>query len=130
MIQRRKPLQRSTKLIPRSALAPRSAPPKNKRAGTRRGEPTKAEKTVIRDRVYGETGGRCEIGKSPKHIAGVLPSEGDLRARWHLVHLKGKRVHGWARENLCGGCYNCHILCLHNAGGKPCPPKPKAEGAV
>ncbi len=98
-------------------IRPRSKP--------RRGQPTKAEKTAIRNQVYAETGGRCEIAKHPKHIPGVLPSEGDEFHRWHLVHIKGKRVHGWGRENLCGGCYWCHIEYLHR-GGKPVPAKERA----
>lgn len=112
-------------MIPRRTPLKRGNPPKKKRSKPRRGQPTPAEKTAIRDRVYEESGGRCEIGKHPKHIPGVLPSEGDVIERWHLVHLKGKRVHGWGRENLKGGCYWCHIEYLHNAKGKPCPSKPK-----
>ena len=101
---------------------PRSKPRK-KRRGVRRGQPTPAEKTAIRDLVYEESGGRCEIRKHPQCLTGVLPSEGYITARWHLVHLQAKRVHGWDRSNLKGGCYFCHIEYLHNAGGKPCPPK-------
>jgi hypothetical protein len=103
----------------------RRTPVRKVRSGTRRGQPTKAEKETIHDQVYAETGGRCDIGKHPQHVSGVLPLTGSVFERWHLVHLKGKRVHGWGRDNLCGGCYWCHIEYLHNAGGKPCPPKVK-----
>lgn len=102
---------------------PRYKSVRKKRSKPRRGQPTPAEKTVIRDQVYEETGGRCEIRKHPQCRAGVLPKDGSVIERWHLVHLKAKRVHGWGRANLAGGCYNCHILYMHNAGGKPCPPK-------
>lgn len=116
MIQRRTPIARSTK-------PPKRTPVRKVRSEPRRGEPTDAEKTAIRDQVYEETGGRCELNLSPRHQPQVLPKEGSIFERWHLVHRKAKRVHGWGRENLCGGCYACHIECLHNAGGKPCPPK-------
>jgi hypothetical protein len=90
-------------------IRPRSKP--------RRGQPTKAEKTAIRDAHYARSGGLCELAVSPKHLSHVLPSVGSVFERWHLVHLKGKRVHGWGDENLMGGCYWCHSW-LHN-GGKP-----------
>jgi hypothetical protein len=102
------------------------SPIRKVRSKPRRGQPSKAEKAAIREQVYMETGGRCEIGKHPKHISGVLPPTGNVFERWHLVHKKGKRVHGWGRENLMGGCYWCHAQWLH-VGGKPCPPKPLDE---
>ena len=109
MIQRSKPIRRTAV--------------KKKRTKPRRGQPTPAEKKALRDQVYAESGGRCEIHKHPL-CSGyrILPSEGNIFKRWHLVHLKAKRVHGWARENLCGGCWYCHLISLHNP--KPCPPKP------
>ena len=117
MIPRKTPLKRSTKPLKRTAV-------KKVRAKVRRGQPTKAEKSVIRARLYEETGGLCEIRKHPECIPGrVWPSEGDVMERWHLVHLKSKRVHGWARENLCGGCPFCHLIELHNP--KSVPPKPR-----
>lgn len=38
--------------------------------------------------------------------------------RAHLVHLQAKRVHGWGIENLHIGCYECHIIYMHNNGGR------------
>lgn len=108
----------------RPGLPPRKAPPRKFRPGTRRGQPTKEEKGVIREREYVRSEGKCELHLSPKCMAWPLPSTGDVIERWHLVHLKGKRVHGWGPENLCGGCYYCHIEYLHN-GGKPVPAKPQ-----
>lgn len=93
------------------------------RSKPRRGQPTKEEKAAIHEQVYVETEGRCELNLSPRCISWTLPREGEVWQRWHLVHKKAKRVHGWGRENLCGGCYFCHIECLHNAGGKPVPRK-------
>jgi hypothetical protein len=94
------------------------SPVKKKRAGTRRGRPTKAEKAAIREKVYAECGGKCEINKHPQCIPNrVWPFDGDVFERWHLVHLTGKRVHGWDRSNLCGGCPACHLISLHTEGG-------------
>lgn len=93
------------------------------RSKPRRGQPTPAEKKVIRDRVYEESGGRCELNLSPQCIRGVLPKDGDTPwNHWHLVHLKAKRVHGWRRDNVCGGCHFCHLIELHR-GGKVVPTK-------
>ncbi len=116
---KRYPLKRTTKPIART-------PVKKGRTKVRRGQPTKAEKTAIRAQVYAETGGRCEIQKHPQCTPGrVWPSEGDVMERWHLVHLKSKRVYGWSRDNLCGGCPYCHLISLHIEGGegKIIPPK-------
>lgn len=107
----------------------RRTPIKKRRATPRRGQLTKAEKAAIRERVYIETGGRCEIRQHPSCVsARVWPKEGAVMERWHLVHLKGKRVHGWGRENLCGGCPNCHLILLHveGGGGKIVPKKERA----
>ena len=108
---KRTPIKRSTKPIKKSRSKPR------------RGQPTKAEKTAIRNKVYLESGGKCEIHKHPSCISGrVWPSEGDTPwDHWHLVHIKAKRVHGWDRSNLCGGCPACHLISLHNP--KSVPPK-------
>jgi 5-methylcytosine-specific restriction endonuclease McrA len=44
----------------------------------------------------------------------------------HLMHRKSKGSGGdWSMENLATGCLVCHEA-SHNAGGKPCPPKPRA----
>jgi hypothetical protein len=109
---RRTPLKRSTKPIARSK-------PKAKRTKPRRGQPTPAEKTAIRDQVYDESGGHCQLNLSPHCRPHILPRGGDVFTRWHLVHLKAKRVHGWGRENLRGGCYECHIIEMHTKGKKP-----------
>lgn len=104
-------------------IRPRSKP--------RTGEPTPAEKKAMRDRVYTESGGRCELRRDPHCISGVLPKDGITPwDHWHLVHLRSKRVHGWARENLCGGCWICHLINMHSygpSGVKPCPPKPASH---
>ena len=121
MIQRSKPIRRTA--VKRSDKPIARSRPKAKRAKPRRGQPTPAEKKAIRDQVYDETGGKCEINKHLSCVPGrVWPSEGSSTwDHWHLVHLKAKRVHGWDRENLCGGCPACHLIELHNP--KSVPPK-------
>lgn len=102
------------------------SPVRKVRTKPRRGQPTKEEKTAIRNQVYEESGGKCEIRKHPLCSGDrILPSVGDVFERWHLVHLKGKRVYGWGRDNLCGGCAYCHLISLHLEGGngKIVPPK-------
>lgn len=97
---------------------------RKKRPGTRRGQPTKAEKEVIRHRHYVRTGGRCELGNMPGCLKGVLPEVGSVLHRWHLVHLKSRGAGGkWDDENLRGGCHVCHLQGLHNCKGKPVPKK-------
>ncbi len=91
-------------------IRPRSKP--------RRGQPTPEEKKAIREQVYEESQGCCQLRLSPTCTGRMLPKEGWVLGRWHLVHLKAKRVHGWARDNLCGGCYQCHIVEMHTKGRK------------
>lgn len=102
------------------------SPIRKVRTKPRRGQPTKAEKAAIREQVYLESGGRCELNISPECIVGVLPKEGSSPwDHWHLVHIKSKRVYGWSRDNLCGGCWKCHLIGLHveGGGGKIVPSK-------
>jgi len=114
MIVRRTPLKRYT-------------PVRKKRPVLRKGQPTNAEKEAERNRVYERCGGQCELrdeeGKPlhPKHIFVVLPSNGSIFERWHLVHLHGKRRFGWTEADgntLLGGCYWCHIVASHQQGKK------------
>jgi hypothetical protein len=117
--------------LKRSAPIRRYTPVRHKRPTARRGEPTREEKAAIRKAVYERSGGRCELRDDkgapldPRHISGVLPPEGDVFYRWHLVHIHAKRRFGWGLENLTGGCYWCHAA-SHNCGNKPCPPKERA----
>lgn len=90
---------------------------RSKRTKPRRGQPTRAEKTALRNDAYARSSGRCEIRKSKDCNRSVLPSEGSIYERAHLVHIHAKRVHGWAPENLLIGCYACHIIYLHQNGG-------------
>jgi 5-methylcytosine-specific restriction endonuclease McrA len=80
-----------------------------------------AEKARIRQRVYMRDKGKCVD-------CGFCVSL--KRGEWlsmHLMHLKSKGSGGdWSMENLATGCINCHAK-RHNAGGKPCPPKPGKE---
>jgi hypothetical protein len=96
----------------------RRTPIKNRRTKPRRGQPTKAEKGVLREKRYGMAGGRCELRKHSKCTRErVLPKEGSVFDRAHLVHLQAKRVHGWDIENLRIGCYFCHMVYMHQNGG-------------
>ena len=104
--------------IKRKTPLKRGAPPRKRRATPRRGELTPQEKAEIRQRVYDECGGRCELNLGDGCMKGVLPYEGDVFQRWHLVHKKSKRRFGWSRENLCGGCPWCHLIAVHTKGMK------------
>lgn len=99
------------------------------RTKPRRGQPSKAQKKVLRDDAYERSGGRCELRKSKDCNRNVMPSEGSIYERAHLVHLQAKRVHGWAPENLALGCYACHIIFMHQNGGcdKIVPKKERAS---
>lgn len=103
------------------------SPIRKRRSKPRCGQPTKQEKAAIRHQVYVETGGRCHLNKHPQCIRGVLPEDGVTPwDHWHLVHLRNKRMYGWERSNLTGGCHLCHLVVLHSygpTGVKPCPAK-------
>jgi 5-methylcytosine-specific restriction endonuclease McrA len=112
MIQRRKPLARSTKPLKRT-------PVRKVRSKPRRGDPTPAEKNAIRDQVYEESGGKCQLNLGPKCQKGILPRDGRVFERAHLVHLRSRGAGGtWDRENLKLGCPQCH-LGYHHTEGKP-----------
>ena len=108
-------------MISRRTPLKRSGPPRKKRPGIRRGQPTPEEKTAKREFIYELSGGQCEL-KFPGCRGGILPWDGDVRERWHLVYMKAKRRFGWPTEGpdrMRGGCYFCHIVCLHTKGLKP-----------
>lgn len=93
---------------------------RKKRRKPRRGEPTPAEKEALRREIFARAGGQCELKLLPGCISGVLAWEGD--SPWnhgHLVHIKSKRVHGWALSNLKWGCHICHLEGMHRLGLKP-----------
>ncbi len=85
------------------------------RSKPRRGQPTPAEKKRIRLDTYQLTGGRCML-RYEGCKGGILPLEGSVFNRWHLVHLRAKRRFGWGPENVSGGCYHCHIEVRHQKG--------------
>jgi hypothetical protein len=101
-------------------MIPRRTPVRRKRPGLRKGELTKAEKSRRREFIYELSGGMCEL-KLPGCKQQWLPYEGDVRDRWHLVHMRHKRRFGWPIEGehrMRGGCFTCHSL-MHNTGRKP-----------
>lgn len=98
------------------------SPIRKKRPGPpRRGQPTKAEKTAMREMIYQLSGGRCELNLDGCNRS-ILPSEGSVFERWHLVHMRAKRRFGWPTsgpDRMRGGCYHCHIEMMHQKGIKP-----------
>ena len=110
-------------MISRRTPLKRSGPPRKIRPGVRRGQPTNKEKGVLRQFIYDLSGGRCELGLGC--CAGqVLPPEGSIYERWHLVHIKAKRRFGWPTtgpDRMRGGCYQGHIIEMHQKGRKPSP---------
>jgi hypothetical protein len=96
-------------------------PLRKRRPEARRGVPTPQDKESIRWQVYERSAGRCELSL-PGCSGRVLPFDGSIFDRWHLVHIHARRRFGWGLENLCGGCFWCHTR-SHNCGGKPVPKK-------
>lgn len=85
---------------------------------------TGPEKSKLREQVYLRAKGFCEVtdanGKKFPGCNGYTPWKSG-----HLVHVLGVGAGGSdTEENTWWGCQNCHDR-LHNAGGKPCPPKPR-----
>lgn len=120
------PKQPRVSVLRRTPLK-RSGPPRKKRPGVRRGQPTKDEKAIERERIYLRSGGLCELKDEDgrplhaDHLAGVLPRDGSIFERWHLVHFHSKRRFGWteaAGNRLLGGCHACHLLGAHQKGLK------------
>lgn len=103
----------------RSGPIKRYTPPRKKRPGTRRGEPTPEEKSSVRHVVYERDGFKCVDCKKPvRWESGYLDS-------MHLMHIKSRGAGGsWELSNLLTGCPECHMK-RHNCGGKPCPSKVK-----
>lgn len=89
-----------------------------RRSTLRRHEPTAEQKYQARLVCYERAEGRCQICN--------LPTDWDFG---QLHHWKAKRRWGWMESSeqkhmwLCGICHSD----VHNAGGKPCPPKQKSQ---
>lgn len=97
----------------------RRVPLKKRRDTPRRGQPTQDEKAALRQQVYDECGGMCQLRLMPDCQVGPLPFDGGIRERAHLVHLRARRRFGWGRENLTLGCARCHLDGMHTKGLKP-----------
>jgi 5-methylcytosine-specific restriction endonuclease McrA len=98
----------------------RSAPPRKRRSRPRRGQPTRQEKASLRLAVYERAGGRCEL-RMHKDCSGdqILPYDGEVLFRAHLVHLKSRGAGGkWTMENCRLGCAPCHTGSMHTEGRK------------
>ena len=97
------------------------SPIRKRRPGTRRGELTAAEKEAVRVMAYTRARGGCELDRHLHCCGGkVLPWNGGLRERGHLVHLRNRRMYGWAEQNVAWGCPHGH-LDLHHTKGLPLP---------
>lgn len=95
----------------------RHTPLRRKRPTPRRGEPTDDDKAALRRFVYDRAGGKCEL-RLKGCYGGVLPWDGDVFERAHLVHLRARRRFGWNPEtNLALGCAWCH-MCAHSGKAK------------
>ena len=104
----------------RRSYIKRSAPPRKRRSKPRRGQPTREEKSSLRLAVYERAGGRCEI-RLHKDCSGdrILPYDGEVLFRAHLVHLKSRGAGGkWTMENCRLGCAPCHTGSMHTEGRK------------
>lgn len=94
----------------------RYGPVRKRRPTARRGEPTASDKATLRRFVYERAGGKCELRlKGCK--GGVLPWDGEVFVRCHLVHLRARRRFGWGENNLALGCAQCHRL-VHDGKAK------------
>ena len=104
----------------KSSIKRRTRPP-SRRSKPRRGEPTPKEKAAIRQAVYERAGGLCQL-RLHKDCTGlrILPFEGDVFERAHLVHLRARGAGGtWDMDNLTLGCAACHLGSMHTEGKKP-----------
>ena len=92
-------------------------PIRKRRPTLRRGELTPAEKEAVRQMAYNRARGRCELDRHLHCCGGkVLPWDGLLRERGHLVHLRNKRMFGWGPENVAWGCARGHLDLMHTKG--------------
>ena len=108
-------LKRRTRLVRKTAV-------RKKRPGTRRGEPTPAEKEQKHGFIYELSRGMCELRLHPQCSGNrVLPRTGSVFERWHLVHVRAKRRFGWPTTGewrMRGGCFWCHSVAVHSHGVK------------
>jgi hypothetical protein len=103
--------------IPRRTPLKRSGPPRKRRPGVRRGQPTKAEKDLVRNGAYLRAEGGCELDRHLHCCGGKFwPLTGELLNRGHLAHLRNKRMWGWDEQNVCWGCPHGHLDLIHTKG--------------
>ena len=103
------------------AILIRRSPIWRKRSKPRRGQPTKQEKEALRLAVYIRANGKCQLLLHKDCSQNrVLPFEGEVMYRAHLVHLKSRASGGkWTMENCLIGCNACHIGSMHTEGKHP-----------
>lgn len=105
----------------RSGPIKRYTPVRKKRATPRRGQPTAIFKQALRIAVRERANGTCQI-RLHKQCWGnkVLPLDGDVFERGHLVHLKSVGSGGlWDMKNCIWGCPPCHLGSMHTEGKNP-----------
>jgi hypothetical protein len=102
----------------RSPIKRSATPIRKKRPGTRRGQPTPAEKKAIREFVFNRARGLCELSRWLNCCGGrYWRLDGEhVRDHGHLVHLRNKRVYGWGEDNLAWGCPHGHSDLMHTTG--------------
>ena len=82
-----------------------------------------AEMAELREKVWKRDGCRCV---DCDLLLSLIATPGSPN-RMELSHIKSRGAGGAdTMENTCSRCPECHAK-SHNAGGKPCPPKPKGK---
>lgn len=101
------------------------APPKKRKPDRREGKVTHTvrlhgpEKSALRDDCFRRSQGFCEV-----RLPGCLSYAPWLSGE--MAHIRSVGSGGSdTLENVLWSCMQCHSK-LHNAGGKPCPPKPES----
>ena len=82
--------------------------------------------TQLREACYARDKGICQMcGEGTYKSVYAF-----WKRRYHMAHILGRGAGGKDElANVRVLCGSCHLEQEHNAGGKPCPPKPRAEVA-
>ena len=80
---------------------------------------------ALRMAAFLRSKGFCEMLRPTDHPAfsAVRCYEPITWETFELAHIKARRNGGDTMDNVLVACKTCHRN-SHNAGGKPCPPKP------
>lgn len=104
-------------MLRRTRIKPRRGKPRPRRLA---GE----EQEALRLACFQRDGGRCvECGRRL-----IYEPESPFQENgYHMAHIGNKRMWGDNLENVRAKCSVCHLQKEHNAGGKPCPRKPRRD---